>query len=200
MDFWFSIGSTYTYLSVMRMDRIEEALGSAVSWQPFDVRVITTEMNNSPFRGKPVKLAYMWRDVERRAARHGVPFNGIPPYGLKDLARVNRVAVTAFSQGWGTAFVRAAYRHWFLQLEDVSEEPVLASVIAALGKDSSAILAAADAPSAHKALGDQTQAARELGIFGSPTFAVGREIFWGDDRADDAVDWARNAERPSESR
>lgn len=191
MDFWFSIGSTYSYLSVMRLDRVEQETGLVFNWRPFDVREIMLEMDNIPFRTKPLKLAYMWRDIERRAQRLDVPFRGIPPYGLKDLPRVNRVAVTAFSQGWGKGFVQAAYRHWFLEREDISEDAALADVIAGLGKDSVATLAQADAVAAHEALAAQTQAARELGIFGAPTFTVDREIFWGDDRLDDAIAWQR---------
>jgi 2-hydroxychromene-2-carboxylate isomerase len=97
----------------------------------------------------------------------------------------------AFSQGWGKAFTRAAYRQWFLKREDISEDTALAGVLAALGKDPAATLAQAEAPAVHEALAAQTQAARELGIFGAPTFAVGREIFWGDDRLDDAIAWHR---------
>ncbi len=191
VDFWFSIGSTYSYLTVMRLDRVEQQTGIVFSWQPFNVREIMIEMNNVPFRTKPVKLAYMWRDIERRAQRLDVPFRGIPPYSLKDLPRVNRVAVMAFSQGWGKAFTRAAYRHWFLEREDISEDATLAGVLAGLGKDPAATLTQAEAPAAHEALATQTQAARELGIFGAPTFTVGREIFWGDDRLEDAIAWHR---------
>jgi 2-hydroxychromene-2-carboxylate isomerase len=67
MDFWFSIGSTYSYLSVMRLDRVEQETGVVFNWRPFNVREIMLEMDNIPFRTKPLKLACMWRDIERRA-------------------------------------------------------------------------------------------------------------------------------------
>jgi 2-hydroxychromene-2-carboxylate isomerase len=67
IDFWFSIGSTYTYLSVMRVGDIERQNGITFRWRPFDVRAIMTEMDNIPFTNKPIKARYMWRDIERRA-------------------------------------------------------------------------------------------------------------------------------------
>lgn len=189
MEFWFSIGSTYTYLSVMRLDRVEQETGIAFSWQPFNVREIMREMGNTPFAGKPAKLAYMWRDIERRARRHGTPFHGPAPYPLKELPRVNRIAVTAFGQGWGKPFVQGAYRRWFQAHEDVSLDEPLSALLAELGRDPTQVLAEADSPQAHDALAAQTQAARELGVFGSPTFVVGRELFWGDDRLEEAIEW-----------
>jgi 2-hydroxychromene-2-carboxylate isomerase len=193
MEFWFSIGSTYTYLSVMRLERVERESGIAFSWQPFNVREIMREMGNNPFANKPPKLAYMWRDVERRAKRYGIPFAGPAPYPLHDLPRVNRVAVLAFARGWGKPFVQAAYRGWFLERRDVSLDEPLSAVLSGLGRDPASLLAEADAPPAHAALAAQTQAARELGVFGAPTFVSGRELFWGDDRLEDAIAWERGA-------
>ena len=69
IDFWFSIGSTYSYLTVMRLSAVEAAQGVAFDWRPFDVRSIMLEQDNIPFTTKPVKAAYMWRDIARRNRR-----------------------------------------------------------------------------------------------------------------------------------
>ena len=74
IDFWYFIGSTYSYLTVMRLAEVADATGAAFRWRPFNVRDIMVEQNNRPFVGKPVKSAYMWRDIERRAALYGLPF------------------------------------------------------------------------------------------------------------------------------
>lgn len=102
---------------------------------------------------------------------------------------MNRLAVVAFEQGWGKAFAKAAYRRWFLERKDVSEESELRVVLHALDRNPDALLSVVDLPPAHEVLAANTQAARTLGIFGALTFAVGREIFWGDDRLDDALAW-----------
>ncbi|GIT09700.1 MAG: hypothetical protein CM1200mP30_33300 [Pseudomonadota bacterium] len=76
IEFWFSIGSTYTYLSVTRLAEVKEKTGASFSWQPFSVRKIMREMDNFPFPpSKQVKVNYMWRDIERRAQGYGFTAN-----------------------------------------------------------------------------------------------------------------------------
>jgi len=100
MDFFFSYGSTYTYLSVMRIEKLSAEAGVTVRWRPFHLRTITTEQNNRPLVGKPVKMKYMWRDLERRAGQHGIPFNGIPPYPVDAEGLAHRVGTVASMEGW----------------------------------------------------------------------------------------------------
>jgi 2-hydroxychromene-2-carboxylate isomerase len=191
IDFWFSIGSTYTYLSVMRLAEVAERSAVRFRWRPFDVRAIMVEMNNIPFSTKPVKAAYMWKDIGRRARSYGHPFDAQPPYPLKSLASVNRVALVAANEGWCPDFVVAAYKTWFGKGLDPSLDDVLEPTIATLGKDAERIMELARSNAVRSELEQQTGIARELGVFGAPTFAVGSEIFWGDDRLDDAISWAR---------
>ncbi len=191
IDFWFSIGSTYTYLTVMRLDEVARREGIAFRWRPFDVRAIMVAMDNIPFSKKPIKAQYMWRDIERRAAMYGVPWSGIPHYPLQHLPFANRVALAGMREGWGADYVRAAYRRWFGSGEDVSVEPSLSEVLREIGQDPERVLALAASDQSTSALRAETDAAAALGIFGSPTFAVGKELFWGDDRLDDAIAWQR---------
>ena len=79
IDFWFSTGSTYTYLTVSRLPACAAAEGVRFNWRPFSVRAIMREQNNIPFAGKPVKAAYMWRDIERRAAMYGLGCRSLRP-------------------------------------------------------------------------------------------------------------------------
>jgi 2-hydroxychromene-2-carboxylate isomerase len=189
LDFYFFIGSTYSHLAVHRAEARAREAGVELVWRPFSVRTLMREQNNSPFAGKPVKMRYMWRDLERRAARFGVPFDGIPPYPIDPDERANRVAMLAAHEGWCPAFVRAAYRRWFLDKQDPGDPAVLRSVLEGLGQSAERCLAAADGDAVRAAYRAQTDRARELGIFGSPTFVAGHELFWGDDRLDDALDW-----------
>jgi 2-hydroxychromene-2-carboxylate isomerase len=82
IEFWFSIASTYTYLSVTRLFAVEREHGCRFVWRPFLLRTIMTEQDNFPFRDKPIKAAYMWRDIERRACDHAIPFRGPVPYPI----------------------------------------------------------------------------------------------------------------------
>ena len=192
IDFWFSIGSTYTYLSVMRIEEVIRKAGVSMRWRPMDVRSIMVEMNNIPFTTKPLKAHYMWRDVERRAAMYGHQWSGVPPYPLQHLSLPNRIALLGTREGWCQDFVKAAYRTWFVGGRDVSLEPALAEILAEIGQDGARAIAWATSEEGKLALQQETEAARRLGIFGSPTFAVGSEIFWGDDRLKNAISWARH--------
>ena len=101
IDFWFSIGSTYSYLSVLRLPEVEARLGIGFRWRPFNVRTIMREMGNIPFADKPAKASYMWRDVERRAAGYGLRPKLPAPYPITELELANRVALLGMEQGWG---------------------------------------------------------------------------------------------------
>jgi 2-hydroxychromene-2-carboxylate isomerase len=191
IDFWFSIGSGYTYLSVMRLPEVSRRTGQAFRWRPFDVRRIMVEQNNIPFRDKPVKLAYMWRDLGRRAAAHGLAPALPAPYPLPQLVFANQVALLGMREGWGEAYVTETYRRWMEAGEPAGEDPNLAGSLRAIGQDPERVREAASAPGIVEALVQETVTARDLGVFGAPTFVVGTEVFWGDDRLEDALDWAR---------
>ncbi len=189
MEFWFSIGSTYSYLSVMRLANVAAQTGISFRWQPFNVRTLMREMDNIPFANKPTKAAYMWRDIARRAEMYGLQPTLPAPYPLKQLELANRVAIVAMNEGWLERYGPATYRRWFEHGEPAGSEPNLTRSITECGEDAVRVVEAANDSTAHSALEMATDKARQLGIFGSPTFVVGQELFWGDDRLDDAIRW-----------
>ena len=191
IDFWVSIGSTYSALSVLRADRVAAAEGVTFRWRPFSVRQIMIEQNNIPFRDKPVKAAYMWRDIARRAPMYGLSFRLPAPYPLPGLDLANRVAVVGAQENWGAAYTWATYRRWFCEGEAAGEEPNLSASIVEAGQDPARVLALAGAPEVEAAYRAATEEAKAIGVFGSPTFVVGGEVFWGDDRMGDAIAWAK---------
>ena len=192
LDFFFFVGSTYTHLAVHRADALAARAGVTLRWRPFSVRKLMLEQNNRPFAGKPAKLAYMWRDLERRAQRHGVPFAAIPAYPIDADELANRVATIAASEGWCPQFAKAAYASWFIENKDPGKVEHLSALLQGLGREPGPIIARADSDAVRAQYAAQTDTARALGIFGSPTFACGNEIFWGDDRLEDAIDWCKS--------
>ena len=188
IDFWFSIGSMYTYLSVMRLAEVEAKTGARFRWQPFSVRDIMIEMDNRPL-SKPLKLAYMWRDLERRAATHGLPYRAQPSYPLKNFDLANRIAIVGAEEGWCADYTRAAYRRWFIEHEEAGSESSNAESLREIGQDPARVIKRAESEEIAKAYQTATGEARKLGIFGAPTFVVGGELFWGDDRLEDAAAW-----------
>jgi 2-hydroxychromene-2-carboxylate isomerase len=199
IDFWFTMGSTYSYLSVMRLVQLERLTGIRFRWRPFHLLVILQEMKHVPFADKPTKCAYMWRDIQRRAAIYDIPISLPLPYPAQQSIMANLVASVGMRQGWGVAFVRAAYRRWLQLGQETGSEPnlsqslrdVLSQSLRDVGVEPERALALAKTAEAKAALTEETGLAKDLGIFGSPTFVVGRELFWGDDRLEDAISWYR---------
>ncbi len=192
LDFWFSIGSTYTYLSVMRLGDIERTRGVRFTWRPFNVREIMLEQNNRPFVGKPVKTAYMWRDIERRSETYQLPVRVPAPYPIAEMEIVNRIAIAGAEEGWCARYTIATYRRWFQEGLNPAGEPNLSASLTEAGQDPSRVLALAHSDRVGRQLRSATEEAKSLGVFGSPTFVVGKEVFWGDDRLDDAVHWLKH--------
>ncbi len=192
VEFWVSIGSTYSYLSVMRLGRVEAETGAEFDIRPFSVRAIMVEMNNIPFAGKPAKLAYMWCDVGRRAAMHGLSPRLPAPYPLEEFDLANRVAVVGRREGWLRSYLTATYRRWFEAGEAAGSEPNLSSSLREIGEAPERVIALAKGDEIGAAYEAATAEAAGKGVFGSPSFIVGEELFWGDDRMEDAVAWARD--------
>ena len=191
IEFWFSIGSTYTYLSVTRLKEVEQKFEVKFSWQSFSVRKIMLEMDNVPFPPtKQVKADYMWRDIERRAQGYGFEAKVPAPYPLNEFDLANRIAVIGMQDGWCSEYVIATYRCWFVYGLEPGIEPNVSESLREIDQDPERLLElAADATIAKASL-SQTEQAQSKRIFGSPSFIVDGELFWGDDRLEDAVNWS----------
>ena len=191
IEFWFSIGSTYTYLSVTRLKEVEQKYEVKFSWQPFSVRKIMLEMDNVPFPPtKKVKADYMWRDIERRANSYGFEAKVPAPYPLKEFNLANKIAVIGMQEGWCSDYVIVTYRRWFVAGLEPGSEPNVSESLREIDQDPERALELAADDNIHKAYLSQTEQAQTKRIFGSPCFIVDGELFWGDDRLEDAVNWA----------
>jgi len=193
IDFWFSIGSTYTYLSVARLIGVEEETGIRFDWRPFSVRELMIEMDNIPFLKKPAKAQYMWRDIERRAQKYGLGATLPAPYPLENFDLANRIAVIGRKEGWCRDYVVTTYRKWFQESQPAGSEPNLSESLIEINQHPERVIELANSDEIENEYRDATNQARSLGIFGSPTFIVGQELFWGDDRLEDAVSWAEGS-------
>jgi 2-hydroxychromene-2-carboxylate isomerase len=189
LDFFYFFGSGYAYLSVMRISPLAERAGVTVNWRPFSVRALMIEQNNM-IREQKQKMAYVWRDIKRRAARHGVPFVKPPIWPTDPDQLANRVGIVASAEGWCKEYTIASFRSWYLDAQPLGDPAVLAGILKKLRRDPEAVIARANSDEVRQRYDAETDVARKLGAFGSPTFAVGDEIFWGDDRLEEAVDWA----------
>lgn len=190
LEFWYDFASTYSYLSAMRVEQAALAKGVSVSWQPFLLGPIFAEQgwNNSPFNIYPAKGRYMWRDMERLAAARGLPFQRPVAFPQNSL-KAARLALAIDSSDQRAGFTRAVYVAEFGAGRDVSDAEVLADCLETAGLSPDLLTHIGDA-GIKAALFQQVEHAKKQDIFGAPSFIAGKELFWGDDRLDDAISYA----------
>lgn len=196
IEFWFEFASTYSYPAAMRIEPLAASRGVAIAWRPFLLGPIFQQQgwNNSPFNIYPVKGQYMWRDMERICERLDLPLRRPTKFPRNGLLAA-RVVCSHAEQRWVPDFVRAIYSANFAEDAEISEPALVERCLKTLGQDPAAILAAAETPASKDKLKAQTAEAMERGLFGAPSVLVGSELFWGNDRLEEALDWAVRAAR-----
>ncbi len=191
MELWYEFASSYSYLTVMRVEPLAREAGVEVVWRPFLLGPVFLALgwNDSPFNIYPPKGRYMWRDLTRLAAKYGLPFR-VPSQFPRNGLLAARVALRLAHTDTEGAFSRGVMHANFAEDRDISDPGVIADILHGLGLSPDPLLAEAVTPENKLALRRQTERAAELGLFGAPSFRVGEELFWGNDRLEDALEWA----------
>jgi 2-hydroxychromene-2-carboxylate isomerase len=193
LTFWFDFASTYSYLAAMRIGAEAHERGVAVDWQAFLLGPIfhAQGWETSPFNLYPAKGRYMWRDMDREAARLELgPVARPDPFPQNSLLAA-RVALAGAGDGWTEPFSHRVFVAEFAEGRPISDPAVLAALLTEMGIAAEPALARATTPEVKLALREATDRAAALGIFGAPSFTTeGGELFWGNDRLEAALDWA----------
>lgn len=195
IEFWYEFASTYSYPTAMRIERLAAEAGVALRWRPFLLGPIfqTLGWNDSPFNIYAAKGRYMWRDLERVCAAEGLPLK-LPPFRFpQNGLKAARLALIGEKAGWTPVFTGAVFTANYAEQKDISEDETLAAILTALGVDAAGVFAAANAPENKAALKQRTEEAAARGLFGAPSVTVGDELFWGNDRLEAALLWAKSA-------
>jgi len=172
LEFWFEYGSTYTYLTVARIASVADGRKILVDWHPFLLMPILIE-----------------HGLEKGPFRHSIPYQRPSLYPPNTLSTA-RIGYLAQSEHWCADFTREVFRlHWTEGVIIGTDENIRRS-LSFVGQDPDRIIAMAQSDDNKTGLRRQTEQAKALGVFGSPTFVVGTELFWGDDRLEDALDFA----------
>lgn len=189
VEFWFDFASTYSFLSALRIEKEAASRDVTVRWRPFLLgpTFAAQGWNDSPFNIYPAKGRYMWRDVERRAARFGIPFRRPERFPQASLLAA-RAALVASEAGQGPAFCKAVFAAEFSEGRDIVDAAILDRIGETLGLRD--VTKAASAPAIKDALRAHVEEAMAKGLFGAPSFLTKGELFWGDDRLEEALDWA----------
>lgn len=191
LELWFEFGSTYSYLTVMRIEHLANSCGVRIAWRPFLLGPIFKDLGwqGSPFLEQKEKLAYMWRDLERQCMKYGLQWKR-PTVFPRVVVLPLRVALAFANAPWIGDFCRVVMLQNFAQDRDIGTVESVERALNALGLPAADIMVQAQSEDNKLALRRQTERARALGIFGGPTFFVGNEMFWGNDRLEDALQLA----------
>jgi 2-hydroxychromene-2-carboxylate isomerase len=190
LRFWFEFASTYSYLSALRIEDVAKQAGVEIEWCPFLLGPIFAARGwqTSPFNVYPDKGRHMWRDMERRAAMHGLAFRRPSVFPQNGLL-ASRVALVGLVEGWAPTFVRGVFEAQFTRNENIADRATLQPLIEQAGGDAQRAFIAAGTEAVKSELRLRTDEAASLGVFGAPTFIADDELFWGDDRLEEAVAW-----------
>ncbi|WOD16614.1 2-hydroxychromene-2-carboxylate isomerase [Paraburkholderia kirstenboschensis] len=196
IEFWFDFGSNYSYLSVMRIEAEAAARGVSIDWRPFLLGPIFRALgfDNSPFVLQKEKGAYVWKDMERQCRKYGIALTRPSVFPRAALLAL-RVALLGAQREWIAAYCREIMQQNFAHDRDIGSIEVVSEALAKLGLPAQQIIAEAQSDANKLRLREQTEVAASKGIFGAPTFFVGDEMFWGNDRLEDALDFCYSSPR-----
>jgi 2-hydroxychromene-2-carboxylate isomerase len=185
ITFYFDLGSPFAYLA---SERLHTLLPEPVQWQPVLLGGLFRLTGRSSWAlGDYQRRQAGMADIERRALAYGLPPMRWPDPWPADYLTAMRATTYAFSVGRGRDFTMQAYRDAFQRGSELSVAENVLQSAARAGLDPDAVRAGASAPEIKQALRDATDAAYDRGVFGVPTIAIGDELFWGDDRLEDAA-------------
>ena len=195
MEFWYEFGSTYSYPPVHAHRAAgEEAGASSVRWRPFLLGPIfqTQGWNDLPFNIFAAKGRYMWRDLTRICEAEGTAAQAAAGEVPAERAEGGEARARRRESGLDALPSPAPCSRRTMPGKRTSARTRrLARYSMRSGVDVEAALAVANTPENKDALRRQTEEAASRGLFGAPSFTIGDELFWGNDRLEAALAWAQ---------
>jgi 2-hydroxychromene-2-carboxylate isomerase len=181
IEFYFDYGSPFSYLADTQVAGVAKRTGADLVYRPMLLGGIFKATGGASPATIPAKAAYMNVELRRWAARYGVPFGGNPHFPINTLPLM-RGAIAAEHAGCFPAYHAAIFPAFWADGLDLGREEVVREVLAGAGLDEKDIVGHAADPEVKEGLKAATEDAVRRGVFGAPTFFVGDEMFWGNDR------------------
>ena len=185
VEFFFDFGSPYTYLAYHQLPKIAARHGATVIWRPILLGGVFQATGNKSPMEVPAKGQYSLIDLQRWAQHFGVPLQMNPHFPINTLPLMRgAVAMQLRSEVEFQRYVAVIFRAMFEHPRNLNQPEEVAAVLAENGMDPTAFVDLINAPAAKEKLKENTAQAVARGVFGAPTFFVGEQMFWGQDRLD----------------
>lgn len=184
VEFFFDFGSPYSYLAYKALPGVAAAHGAQIVWRPMLLGgVFKATGNHSPVE-IPAKGKWLHQDLQRWAARYGAAFKNNPHFPINTLVLMRGAAGMQLRGSEFDKYVEAIFRAMWEEPRNLGEPRELAEVLRQAGFDAEGFLALVNDAAVKEQLKNNTEEAVARGVFGAPTFFVGEEMFWGQDRLD----------------
>lgn len=183
LDFYFDFGSPAAYLAWTQLSGLARDAGAQVNLKPMLLGAVFKATGNHSPVTIPAKGAYTFIDFSRCARRMGVPLvrNSHFPIITTTLMRI-AIALQDRGDPRLEHFLRTVFEACWVHDVNMNEPAEVGRVLAGAGFDPQALLALAGDEAVKERLKAATQEAIDRGVFGAPTFFVGDQMFWGQDR------------------
>ena len=193
IQFYFDFASPYGYMAATKISALAAKHGRAVEWKPILLGVVFKVTGAVPLPSAPLKGEYSRRDMERSARLFKVPFKWPSKFPIAGQSP-SRVIYSLEGQGAARQeeVTLALYRAYMVDDRDISSPEIAAEVAASAGMDRQKVLDAIADPVMKEKLKTETEAAIQLGVFGSPYVIVDGEPFWGFDRLEHVDRWLQH--------
>lgn len=182
VEFYFDFGSPYSYLAYKALPAIAAARGAQIAWRPMLLGgVFKATGNHSPVE-IPAKGKWLQQDLQRWAARYGAVFRHNPHFPINTLVLMRGAVGMQMRGSDFPRYVATVFRAMWAEPRNLGDPVELAAVLRQAGFDADAFQAMVNDAAVKEQLKKNTEEAVARGVFGAPTFFVGEEMYWGQDR------------------
>lgn len=184
VEFYFDFGSSYSYIAYKALPAIAAARSAQIVWRPMLLGGVFKATGNRSPAEIPAKIKWVDQDLQRWAAHYGTVFRRNPHFPINTLVLM-RGAVGMQSRGTDfPKYVETMFHAMWAEPRNLGDAAELATVLRQAGFDTDDFQALVNDPAVKEQLKQNTEEAVARGVFGAPTFFVGAEMFWGQDRLD----------------
>ncbi len=181
IEFFWDPASPYTYLAGTRIEALAARSGVQIEWKPFVLGKVFEATGNRAPASVAAKRKHLFQDIQFWAGHYGVPLNFPKIFPVNSIAAL-RAGCAANRQERGGAYAQAIMQAYWADGADIAQPEAIVAAASAAGLDGAALMAQTQEQPIKDQLRANTEEAVKRGAFGAPTFFVGQQMFWGNDR------------------